>query len=111
MGNTVHMEYSPAETQPISDTIQWHNSYKTTNQLPFPVIVLKPVAVMQWHRCYIYRDITLPIWYHSLSGLRGGVVGSWTGTYYSHLMGVIHLIFQHNSQCFEEPIIPKIMLA
>jgi len=71
MGNTVHMEYSPAETQPISDTIQWHNSYKTTNQLPFPVIVLKPVAVMQWHRCYIYRDITLPIWYHSLSGLRG----------------------------------------
>jgi len=40
-----------------------------------------------------------------------GVVGSWTGTYYSHLMGIIHLLFQHNSQGFEEPVIPKIMLA
>ena len=41
----------------------------------------------------------------------GGVVGSSTGTYYAHLMGTIHLLFQHNSQWFEEPIIPKIMLA
>ena len=91
------------------NTIQWHISYKTTNKLLFPVIVLKPVAVSVTGATYI----AISHYQYDITACQdwGGVVGSWTGTYYSHLMGIIHLLFQHDSQCFEEPIIPKIMLA
>jgi len=94
-------------TQKITqiNTIQWHNSYKTTNKLLFPVHVAVCVTGATYIVISHYRyDITA-------CQDSGGVVGSWTGTYYSHLMGIIHLLFQHNSQCVEEPIIPKIMLA
>jgi len=93
------------------NTIQWHNSYKTTNKLHLDI------NGSGYRRVHMAVSVTGAT-YIAISHYRyditacqdsGGVVGSWTGTYYSHLMGIIHLLFQHNSQCFEEPIIPKIM--
>jgi len=58
------------------NTIQWHNSYKTTNELLFPVIVLKPVAVSVTGAMYI----TISHYRYDITACQnsGGVVGSWT---------------------------------
>jgi len=85
-------------TQTITqiNTIQWHNSYKTTNKS-------QVLHISQYRTTDMISQLVR-------------TQGVWLGAElvrisYSHLMGIIHILFQHNSQCFEEPIIPKIMLA